>query len=148
MSTNKDAREIRLIKSYIGKEEWSKDIPELVYTLKYGYDFYYSKNCQLLYSDMSDTLHRNSFKHKHKMGLYFDPAIDIYYFVIYKKNTIDVYTLEKYSGSKHRLTRYRTAQTWMAKMDKKYDIAAQKKENEQYGEIQQLQGKVGIDKRG
>ena len=127
---DKDTRQIRLIKAYNDRDEWKKDIPDLVYNLKYGYNFYYNKMC-VFTADIEKTLANTSYKHKHKIILYFNREDDIYYLTIFKKYTIDIYSLGWYSNSPNYLTRYKTAQTWMKMINDKYEIAAQKRFNEQ-----------------
>ena len=125
-----EERQIKTIKSYDNRKDWANEIPRLVYKLKHDYNFYYDGLCILINRPLADIINKNGYKHHHKILLYFNLEEDVYYLAIYKKYSIDIYTLENYSNAKHYLNRYKTAQTWMRKIKELYDKAAQEKEDE------------------
>lgn len=125
-----EERQIKTIKLYTNRKDWTKEIPELVYKLKHDYNFYYNDLCILIDKPLIDIINKNGHKHHHKILLYFNLEEDTYYLTIYKKYSIDTYVLKHYSAAKHYLSRYRTAQTWIHKIKELYDKAAQEKEDE------------------
>ena len=69
------------------KEEWFKDIPELIYKLKKNYGFYYSGQYASITRRITDVLDPK--KHDHKIVLYENNKI--FYLAVYRKSGPIVY---------------------------------------------------------
>ena len=76
----------------IKKEDWLNEMPELIYKLKFNYNFYFSCFYSNITKDILE-ITRNS-KHKHKIVLY--NRNNRFFLVIYRKNDFDIYYTNEY----------------------------------------------------
>lgn len=150
-----DDREIRRVKYYDDRKRWKDEIGQLIYNLVYEYNFYYSgcavypiNNTYPNFNHFLERFKKNTYKHYHKIVLYkvyyqdyaFTPVADRYVLAIFKKNTIDLYTLSSlYSESSNYIVRAKTAQTFINAFEEASKLARHDKEVEELYEIQQLQ---------
>lgn len=74
------------------KEEWLKEMPELIYKLKKEYGFYFSGYYSIIRKDILDVVKPE--KHKHKIIIY--RRGQRFFLVVYKKNDFDVYYTNEY----------------------------------------------------
>lgn len=98
----------------LSKEEWLKDIPELIYKLKLNYNFYFSGLYSTINRDILDII-KNP-KHKHKIAIYNKDKR--FFLVIYKKSSPDIYYCNEYKESKQSTINY-----FMRKFRKSYQKA-------------------------
>ena len=134
-----ETREIRKVKFYRDRKLWKKEISDLIRTLAYGYNFYYS-GCATSritgddpkYDEFIEKIKKNGPKHHHKIILYrvYYPAYkdtvyaDRYVLAVYKKNTIELHHLNyEYSSSSKYIGRCRTANTFIEAFDEVYKNA-------------------------
>lgn len=74
------------------KDEWLRDIPELIYKLKKDYGFYFSGYYSVIKKDILDAIKPD--KHKHKIVCY--RRGQRFFLVVYKKNDFDIYYTNEY----------------------------------------------------
>lgn len=78
------------------KDEWLKEMPELIYKLKKEYGFYYS-GCFRISKDILEIIKNK--KHKHKIVVY--NHNQRFFFVIYRKNDTVIYFTNEYRDDKN-----------------------------------------------
>lgn len=98
----------------LSKEEWLKDVPELIYKLKLKYNFYFSGLYCSISRDILDIV-KNP-KNRHKIAIYSKDKR--FFLVIYKKNSPDIYYCSEYKDSKQSTINY-----FMRKFRKSYKKA-------------------------
>lgn len=76
----------------LNKDEWLKDMPELIYNLKKNYGFYYSGFRVRINKDILEAI--NPKKHKHKIVLY--QRGQRLFLVVYRKSGQDIYFTNEY----------------------------------------------------
>ena len=74
------------------KEEWLKEMPELIYRLKLNYNFYFSGYYSNIKRDILDIV-KNP-KNKHKIAIY--AKDNRFWLVVYRKGSPDIYYVSEY----------------------------------------------------
>lgn len=74
------------------KEEWLKEMPELIYRLKLNYNFYFSGYYSNIKRDILDIV-KNP-KNKHKIAVY--AKDNRFWLVVYRKGSPDIYYVSEY----------------------------------------------------
>lgn len=102
------------------KEEWLKDIPELIKLLSNEYNFYWSKLYHHIASqDIKTFLEKKKDNYNHKMCVYVVKD-SVYFFVVFCKNKIDVYYLkDNYLDTEGKV--YYFMKKWKAYYEKEYE---------------------------
>lgn len=138
-------RAIKFKRIYTDKKKWTKDISDIIYQLRFGYNFYYTQG-PIINRDILEVIYKNGKKHFHKIILYWNSDRDNYFLVVYKKKEIDIYKLtDDYSISNNPTTRYKGAKYFMKKFYESYEKAGTAKQEQEFNEIQQLQAKEHND---
>lgn len=78
----------------LSKEQWLTEMPELIYTLKYKYNFYFSGFYSRIKKDILEVI-KNP-KYKHKIVLY--NKDNRFFLVVYRKGSPDVYVCTEYKN--------------------------------------------------
>ena len=76
----------------LSKEEWLNEIPELIYSLKLNYNFYFSGFYTRIKKDILEIV-KNP-KNKHKISIY--NKDNRFWLVVYKKGAPDIYYTAEY----------------------------------------------------
>lgn len=74
------------------KDEWLKEMPETIYSLKLKYNFYFSGFYSYITKDILEII-KNP-KHKHKIAVY--NRANRFFLVVYRKGTPDIYYCNDY----------------------------------------------------
>lgn len=106
------------------KEQWLKDIPELIYKLKKNYGFYYSGFPIKITKDILDII-KNS-KNKHKIVLY--RSGQRFFLVLYTKNSPSIYFTNEYRNDDN----WNRIRYFEKKFSRAYKRAEKELENEQF----------------
>lgn len=80
------------------KDSWLNEIPELIYLLKFKYNFYYSGFYARINKDILDIVDQKKEKNKHKIVLY--NRNNRFFLVVYTKNSPDIYYTNEYRDDK------------------------------------------------
>lgn len=78
----------------LNKEEWLKEIPELIYKLKLNYNFYFSGYYATIKKDILEII-KNP-KHRHKIAIY--NKNNRFFLVVYRKGSPDIYVCTEYKN--------------------------------------------------
>ena len=105
----------------LSKEEWLRDIPELIYKLKKDYGFYYSGFKTHISKDILEVI--NPKKHNHKIVLYENNKT--FYLVVYRKAGTDIYYTDIFRDSS-----WRRIYSFITFFKKEYERAERELEND------------------
>ena len=114
----------------LSKDEWLKEIPELIYKLKKDYNFYYSCFPVRISKDILEIV-KNP-KNRHKIVLY--KSGNKYFLVVYRKADCVIYYTNAYwqdiDDGKYNRIRY-----FIKKFSKAYEKAKEELESELYNRL-------------
>ena len=99
----------------LNKEQWLKEMPELIYNLKFKYNFYFSGFYTHITKDILEII-KNP-KNKHKISIY--NKDNRFFLVVYSSRGADIYYTSEYRNDKNtNRIRY-----FMQKFNKSYKKA-------------------------
>lgn len=78
------------------RKEWLKEIPEVIYKLVSGYNFYYNGEYIHKVNNIEDVVKSNYEKNRHKIVLYQSKNENQVYLVVYSKKTVTIYYTNEY----------------------------------------------------
>lgn len=78
------------------KDSWLSEIPELIYLLKFKYNFYYSGYYARINKDILEIVNQKKEKNRHKVVLY--NRNNRFFLVVYTKNSPDIYYTNEYKN--------------------------------------------------
>ena len=104
------------------KEQWLKEMPELIYKLKKDYNFYYPGFIVRTTKDILEVI--NPKKHKHKIILY--RRNQRFFLVVYRKNDTIIYYTNEYKND----TNWNRIRWFEKKFNRAYKKAESEREDE------------------
>lgn len=107
----------------LNKEQWLTEMPELIYKLKFNYNFYFSGCYATIKKDILEII-KNP-KNKHKIAVYNKDKR--FFLVVYRKGSPDIYTCTEYKND----TKQNRISYFMRKFRKSYQKAEAEYEQEQ-----------------
>lgn len=117
----------------IKKDQWLKEVPQLIYNLKVNYNFYFSGFYTHINRDILEIV-KNP-KNKHKISIY--NRNNRFFLVIYKKAGPDIYYCNDYKEAKQSTINY-----FMRKFRKSYNKAEADYEEQIYSDWMANSGRI------
>ena len=114
------------------KEQWLKEMPELVYNLKLKYNFYFSGLFTKISRDIVEIVNEKKEKNKHKFVLYIKNQR--LFLVLYRKGSPDIYICNDYKDLE--LKKFRNQlHYFLNKLNRAYKKAEAEYEQKMFAEI-------------
>lgn len=116
----------------LNKDKWLEDMPELVYKLKYNYNFYFNGLCTSIQRDILEIVNEKKDKHKHKIVFY--QKNQRLFIVVYRKGSPDIYICNEYKDL-DRVKYLRSLYYFLNKLKRAYKKAEAEYEQKMFAEV-------------